>query len=335
MLLVVQPRPAMTCFWQEPIRVIATVIFAVSLFRPAAGDSLYGTVRVLGTGEAVPGVRVSLRGRLETAVSDSVGRYAIHALPGRLELRFERLGFEPLAVVVMLSAGGAARVDVDLAPTPIILPPVTFVPWDSAAALPVEEVTEIGRVRLTQALASGNPLVGESEVFAAVAAAPFISGREELSPSLHVRGGAGDQNVILVDGIPWHGPRPLGGIAGLLPNGAVAAVDVHTAAPPPRYGDALSSVIVVQPRAAESLSAEGSLDPSTVEQTIGGPLPISGATLLVSGRLTYQSVFNRPDGAAESENGFSNVFGRLSLPVEGGRLDLYYLDARHHLSFPI
>lgn len=311
---------------------IAAILLAVSAPAPAAGDSLYGTVRVLGTGEPVPGVRVSVRGRPETVVSDSAGLYVLRDIPGgRLEVRFERLGFGPLAVSVMLAADGTARVDVDLASVPVTLPAVTVLPLDSGAAEPASDMSEIGRLRLTQTFAARNPLVEASDVVGAIATAPFISGRDELTPSLHVRGGAGDQNLVLLDGIPWHGPRPLGGIVGLMPNGAVSAVDVHTAVPPARYGDALSSIIVVHSRAVDNLTLEGGLDGSMIEQTAGSPLP-GGATVLASVRWTYRSVFNRPEGG-ESENGFSDAMGRLSLPTGVGKLDLYYVDRRDRLAF--
>ncbi len=311
---------------------IAAILLAVSAPAPLA-DSLYGTVRVVGTGEPVPGVRISVRGRPETVVSDSAGLYVLRDIPdGRLEVRFERLGFEPLAVSVMLAADGTARVDVDLASVPVTLPPVTVLPLAAAAAEPAFALSEVGRLRLTQTFAARNPLVDASDVVGAVATAPFISGRDELTPSLHVRGGAGDQNLVLLDGIPWHGPRPLGGIVGLMPNGAVSAVDVHTAVPPARYGDALSSIIVVHPRAVDNLTLDGGLDGSMIEQTAGSPLP-GGATILASGRWTYRSVFTRPEGG-ESENGFSDAVGRLSLPAGPSKVDLYYVDRRDRLAFP-
>ncbi len=312
---------------------IAAILLIVSA-PPAAGDSLYGTVRAAGAGETVPGVLVSVRGRPETAVSDSTGLYVLRGIPGgRLEVRFERLGFEPLAVSVILAIDGAARVDVDLASVPVDLPPVTVLPPDSVAVEPPAEVGEIGRLHLTPTFAGRNPLIGASDVFGGVASAPFMSGRDELTPSLHVRGGAGDENLVFVDGIPWRGPRPLGGIAGLMPNGAVAAVDVHTAAPPARYGNALASMIVVHPHVADILTFEGSLDGSIAEQTVGSPLPLRGASILVSGRWTYRSVFNRPEGG-ESDNGFRDGVGRLSVPTGAGLLDFYYVDARDRLAFP-
>jgi hypothetical protein len=310
---------------------IVALLVALSA-SPGARDSLYGTIRAAGTSEPIAGVWVTVRGYAQTAVSDSAGFYVLRDLTGgRLEVRFERLGFQSLAIGVMLADSGAARVDVDLASDPVALPPVTVHQPESLPAVPAADKSEIGHLHLTPESASRNPLM--ADVFGAVGAAAFMSGRDELTPSLHVRGGAGDQNLIMLDGIPWRGPRPLGGIAGLIPNGAVADVDVHTAAPPASYGGALSSVIVVRPRAADHLLLEGSWDASLVEQTIGSPLPLGGASMLVSGRWTAQSVFNRPEGG-ESENGFHDAVGRLSVPTGAGLLDVFYLEGRDRLEFP-
>ena len=311
---------------------IAVVLLAVSA-PLAAGDSLYGIVRTAGSGDVIPGVQVSVRGYPEAVVSDPEGRYVLHDLPnGRLELRLERLGFEPLTVSVTLAADGVARVDVDLALAPVALPPVTVRPPDAPIPLRPADQNEIGAVHLTRDVVGHDPLIDAADVFGAVATAPFISGRDELNPSLHVRGGSGDQNLVFLDGIPWRGPRPLGGIAGLMPNGAVAAVDVHTAAPPARYGNALSSMIIVHPHVADRFASEGRLDGSMIEQTVGGPLPLRGGSILVSGRWTYRSVFNAPEGG-ESDNGFRDGVGRLSVPAGAGSLDLYYIDGRNQLVF--
>jgi len=310
------------------------VAFLVALSASlAARDSLYGTIRASGTAEPVAGVWVTVRGYTQTAISDSAGFYVLRDISGsRLEVRFERLGFKPLALGVTLAADGAARVDVDLASVPVNLSPVT-VRLPNSFAEPPADGNELGRLHVTPELAGRNPLSSASDVFEGVATAAFISGRDELTPSLHVRGGAGDQNLVLLDGIPWRGPRPLGGIAGLMPNGAVASVDVYTAAPPVSYGGALSSTIDVRPRAADHFLLDGSWDGSTVEQTMGGPLPLSAASILVSGRWTNRSVFNRPEGG-ESDNGFRDGVGRLAVPTGAGRLELYYLDGRNRLAFP-
>jgi len=312
---------------------IAALLLAMAAVPPAAGDSLYGFVRAGATGEPVPGVQVRVGGRTEIAVSDSAGRYRLGGLPaGRLEVRFTRLGFAPLAVSVLLAGGAPARIDVDLTPLPVTLPALSAAPLAALAGHPVADSIVVGR--LTVQPSDRNPLLVAGDAFEAVASAPFMNGREELAQTLQVRGGAGDQTLIRVAGLPWHGPRPLGGIAGPMPAGSVARIDVDAAVPPARYGDALSGTIVVYPVAADRFAATGVVDGSMVEQTVRGPLPFLGASLLVSGRWTYRSVFNRPDDGGESENGFTNGIGRLSLPAGRGRLDVYVLQAGNRLGFP-
>src|SRR6267378_7534132 len=209
-------------------------LLAVTTLIQAPADSLHGIVRVAGTGEGIPGVRVSVRGHAEVALTDSAGHYVLHHLPeNRLELLFERLGFQPLTVDVMAGTSGGG-VDVDLAPAAIALEPLAVVPMYVPAPPAPDDSAEIGRVHLTKAAARSDPLVGEADVLAGLAAGRFVSGREELATSLRVRGGSGDENLVLLDGLPWRGPRPPGGVVGMLPSTAVTAVDVHTTVPPER-----------------------------------------------------------------------------------------------------
>ena len=316
---------------------IAFTLLAATALIQAPSDSLHGTVRAAGAGDGIPGVQVSVRGHAEAVLTDSAGRYVLRNLRGeRLELRFERLGFQTLTVDVTVGDGGGAGVDVDLAPAAVSLAAVAVLPLDSPVHPQLSDSTEIGHIRLTQESARRNPLVGESDVLAGLTAASFISGREELATSLRVRGGSGDENLVLLDGLPWRGPRPPGGTGSMLPSSAVTAVDVHTAVPPARYGGALSSTIVLQPQMGSHRGAEGNLDPSAIEQAAGTPLggALRGATLFVSGRQTYRSVWSQADETGELANGFGDIFGHLSAPASHGKLDFYFLDSKHQLAFP-
>jgi hypothetical protein len=310
-------------------------LLAVTTLIQAPADSLHGIVRAAGTGEGIPGVRVTVRGQAEVALSDSAGHYVLHHhLPGnRLELLFERIGFQPLTVDVMAGTAGG-DVDVDLAPAAIALAPLAVVPMYVPASLAPDDSPEIGRFRLTRAATRRDPLVGDADVLGALAAASFVSGREELATSLRVRGGSGDENMVLLDGLPWRGPRPPGGVVGMLPSTAVTAVDVHTTVPPVRYGDALSSIIVLQPEIGGQRSAEGTVDPSAVEQAAGTPLGRRGATLFVTGRQSYRTLWGQADETGESANGFGDAFAHLSAPAPGGAIDFYYLGSKHQLAFP-
>jgi hypothetical protein len=309
-------------------------LLAATALVQAPADSLHGIVRAVGTGERIPGVRVGVRGDPESAFTDSAGHYVLLHVPGnRVELVFERLGFQPLSVEVTAGSGVRGGVDVDLAPAAVSLAPLAVIPFDVSAP-PSGDSAEIGRVRLTKAATRRDPLVGEADVLAGLAAGRFLSGREELATSLRVHGGSGDENLVLLDGLPWRGPRPPGGAEGMLPSTAITAVDVHTTAPPARYGDALSSIIVLQPEIGAHRSAEGYVDPTAVEQAVGTPLGRRGATLFMTGRQSYRTVWGQADETVESRNGFGDAFAHLSAPVPRGALDLYYIGSRHELAFP-
>jgi len=312
------------------------IVLALLALIQAPADSLHGMVRVAGTGEGIPGVRVSLRGHSDFAFTDATGLYVLRHLPeNRFELQFERLGFQPLTVDVMAGTRGGG-VDVDLAPAAVALPPLAVIPLSPPAPAAPEDSAEIGRVRLTKAATRSDPLVGDDDVWAGLAAGQFASGREELTTSLRVRGGSGDENLVLLDGLPWRGPRPPGGVVGMLPSTAVTAVDVHTMVPPVRYGDALSSIVVLQPESGWHRSAAGSVDPTAVEQAVGTPLGRrgGGATLFVSGRQSYRTLWSQADETVESANGFGDAFAHLSAPLPRGAIDLYYLGSKHELAFP-
>lgn len=319
---------------------IGFALLALIKLTQAPMDSLHGVVRAAGTGEGIPGVRVSLVGHVDVVFTNASGRYVVHhPLAERLELQFERLGYQPLVVDVTAVGGGGASVDVDLAPAAVPLAPVAVTP-SNAGGLdpPAGDSAEVGHVHLTEASARQNPLVGESDVLAGLTAAPFVSSRGDVATSLRVHGGSDHENLVLIDGLPWRGPRPPGGVSGMLPSTAIASVDVHTDVPPVRYGDALSSIIVLRPQIVQRQSAEGSVDLNAVEQAVGAPLgrqgALGGASLFVAGRISYRPVWGQADETGKDANWFGDVFAHLTGRAAGGAIDLYGVTSKHDFAFP-
>lgn len=93
----------------------------------AAQDTaaLRGTVRDRASSAPVAGAQVSLPALGRTALTDSVGRFAVEGLPGGThDLQVQRLGYSPLQMRVILSPGAAPEHTLLLAAAPTAVAPV-------------------------------------------------------------------------------------------------------------------------------------------------------------------------------------------------------------------
>src|SRR5438552_3226514 len=79
------------------------------------------------------------------------------------------------------------------------------------------------------------PVVVEPDVLRSVQMLPGIAARSDYSAAFNVRGGEGDQNLILIDGYPIFNPFHFGGVFSTFIDPAVGRVNMQTGALPARF----------------------------------------------------------------------------------------------------
>jgi hypothetical protein len=270
-----------------------------------------GTVSVgfrrLGSERFLAPAAVELTGQGGTATIDARGRILIRGLAiGLYYLQTAVAGFvEPDARAFSVTADGAVEVVIDLTPLPDArspdlpaLPPVrllvtiamnheeTTVVSESAGA------TEVGSLpaRLTGeafAVAAGtldNPL-------RAVQTLPGVGSAWAFDSRLAVRGGAPNENLFLVDGVENHSPYRVFGLASGLVPGTLASIEMRTGAFDARYGDRLSSVVLVnnrEGRRSSRVGGSGGVGLLGADLLLEGALPtVSAGSYLVAARYSF------------------------------------------------
>ncbi|HCA80786.1 MAG TPA: TonB-dependent receptor, partial [Bacteroidetes bacterium] len=117
------------------------------------------------------------------------------------------------------------------------------------------------------------PVAAQQDLLQSLKILPGIVSTSDVSSRFYVRGGAGDQNLFLFDGIRIYYPfHALGIFSSFNPN-VVDNVNVYTGAFPPGLGGRLSSVIDVHTRdgRADKLSGQANINLLSAEASIEGP----------------------------------------------------------------
>jgi hypothetical protein len=184
------------------------------------------------------------------------------------------------------------------------------------------------------------PGLAEPDVLRSLQTLPSVAAMSDFSSALYVRGGAADQSMINLDGIPLFNPYHVGGIFSAIPVDAVSTVDLWPGAMPARAGDRLSGTVNVHTRdgARNGTRASGGIGLISSHVTVDGPLG-SGSWLL-SGRRTYLDAMTRAAYALNVIDvtipySFTDVYSKATLPVgQLGAISLSgYLD-REGIRFP-
>jgi hypothetical protein len=299
---------------------------------------LRGIVRAGDTGNPLPGAIVEIVGSNSRTWSDSTGSYRL-ALgpPGTHHLRVSRVGYVARALDIV-SDSTPLRVDIALVPQPLVLALITVV--DTAPRISTRDKGPPARFELGERALGGeqlraSPALIEADALRALTMAAHATALPDAATSLHVRGGAADENRVLLDGVPIYNPYHAAGTLTAVNPDVISAVTLHAGVPSAQYGDALSSVIALSTDAPDSSHSRvrGGIGPSGVRQAVDVPLTWPKASLLVAGRHSVGDLYTAVQGPGTSAARYSDFFARATARLGSGTLKLFSLRADDRLVF--
>jgi len=119
---------------------------------------------------------------------------------------------------------------------------------------------------------------------------PGVAPTDEFGSRLSVRGGAPDQNLTMMDGVEVHDPFRLFGLTSAFNPETIQRFELATGGFSVKYGDRLSSLLVVENRDGRSggMNGSASLSVTDTNTVFEGGLPGGQkGSWLVTGRRTY------------------------------------------------
>ncbi|HEX2533008.1 MAG TPA: TonB-dependent receptor [Chitinophagaceae bacterium] len=138
-------------------------------------------------------------------------------------------------------------------------------------------------------------LFGEKDVLKTIQLLPGIKSSGEGNSGFSVRGGATDQNLILLDEAPVYNASHLLGFFSTFNSDALKDASIIKGNSPSQYGGRLSSVLDVKMKDGnnQDFDVAGGLGLISSRLSVEGPIQKSRSSFMVSGRRTYADVFLR------------------------------------------
>jgi len=268
------------------------VITLAMLLIGLAGGVVHGTVRADSTMEPIAYALIEVERLGRRVVADERGYYVLADLPpGTWTVRFTAIGYRAREVDVEIGEGQKVRLDIALQWTPVQLAGLKVSAVGQSAASVVTAGPPAARVDGPSL--SIVPGLAEADVFRALETLPSVAAMSDFSSAFYVRGGAPDQNLILLDGAPLFNPFHLGGVFAAIDPSAIATVDVLPGAFPASAGDRMSSVISLNTRdgGRDRIRGNGAIGLISSRASVDGPLPGGKGSYLLSLRRTYVDLF--------------------------------------------
>jgi hypothetical protein len=270
------------------------------------------------------GTRIELAGTGRSAETGADGSFAFVDVTGEVvRLRAARLGYATLDTTLVL-AGGPAHVILHLRALPFDLAPLTTRAErlsggaERERAMFDREVTP-GLVGISGQELQDLPAVGEPDVLRSLQVLPGVVFLNDLSARLHVRGGAPDQNLFLLDGARVFAPYHMFGMVGAFNTDAVARVEMYRGALPARYGGALSSVIDLRHEdgASAGRQYDGGISVLGARVMVRDLLPAARGSWMLAARRTHLDLIAGDLLGKDFPYGFYDVNARVTLRPQG------------------
>jgi outer membrane receptor for ferrienterochelin and colicin len=250
--------------------------------------TISGYVKDNSNGEMLIGANVFIKDSYTGTVTNSYGFYSLSLKPGNYSVVYQYLGYDSKEIAVDLNRN--MSVDVGLETTSDSIEAVIV-----TAERDNENIVSarMSSIKITSKVISQIPVIlGETDVIKTLTLLPGVKATGEVSSSLSIRGGARDQNMLILDEATVYNASHLGGFFSVFNNDAIKNVELYKGNIPSRYGGRLSSLIDVRMKDGNNkrFSANGGIGLLSSRLTIESPVVKDKGSLIISGRRTYYDV---------------------------------------------
>ena len=304
---------------------LLTLLLA-GLALQAVAQSRYtinGTIRARGSGENLIRASVSVVGTNIGVTSNEYGFFSLTLPEGAYTLLVSTVGMQEQTIPVDLHKN--LKLDLAMEPGAAELKAVVVQAGNRDRKL---TGTQMGADRLTMSNIRDLPeFLGEKDVLKSIQLLPGVASAGDGNAGFYVRGGAPDQNLILLDGTTVYNPTHLLGFFSTFNSEAIRDVTLYKGAMPPAYGGRLSSVADIRMNEGNNQGFHGDAGVGllTVNGELEGPIEKGASSFLVAARATrINSFLSASNDTTINRNriGFYDLNAKLNFNL-GGKDHLY------------
>lgn len=273
---------------QEREKVLASTIVYIGVAKTSNEKTatITGTIRDKTTGEPVTGASILIKDPVTGTTTNQSGYFSLTLPKGRHELHFQSIGMKRTVRLVQLLSDG--KLDVDLEDD---ITPLKEVVVESDRDLMIRSV-QMGMTKLDMKTMKQIPLaLGETDILKVMLTLPGVQSVGEGTVGINVRGGATNQNLILLNDALVYNPSHLFGFFSTFNPDVLKNVELYKSGINAEFGGRLSSVLDVHTREGNSkkFSGSGGISPITGRFSIEGPIIKDKTTFILGARSTYSS----------------------------------------------
>ena len=270
------------------------IIFSLLLCFSLYGNSqerftLSGTIVEEQGRETLIGANIIIEDLNTGTISNEYGFYSITLNKGIYEVTISNIGYSSLKQTISLDQ----NVSMDFTLTEEIESLDEVIIESNFEALniksPQMSVNSLSATSIKQI-----PVVfGEADVIKAITLLPGVSSGGEGAAGFNVRGGAADQNLILLDEATIFNSSHLFGLFSVFNPDAIKSLKLYKGGIPAKYGGRVASVLDIYQKEGNKneFKANGGIGLVASRLLLEGPISKGKGSFLLGGRATYAHLF--------------------------------------------
>ena len=264
-------------------------LFSVHVFAQE-NFTINGIVKNSKNGETVFGASVFLKNTTVGAITNEYGFYSITAPKGNYTLVISYIGYANLSKEINLNSN--QKLDLEIAESSTELDEVIVTAEESERISLRSPQMSVSKVKV-ETIKKMPVVLGEVDIIKSIQLLPGVTNNGEGSSGFNVRGGASDQNLVLLDEAIIYNTSHLFGFFSVFNADAIKDIKLYKGGIPARFGGRVSSVLDVRQKDGNSknFNLTGGIGVISSRLAAEGPLFKEKGSFLVAGRSSYAHLF--------------------------------------------
>ncbi len=266
-------------------------------FTPLSISSLFsqnftisGTLKDAANGEDLIGASVVLKDKPSVGViTNTYGFYSLTLPKGTYTIRVQYIGYTSIDEQITLDKD--LKLNKELSAESSVLQEVVI---KSEKENKNVSRNEMSVTKLDPKSIENVPVIfGEKDIIKTLQLTPGVKSAGDGNAGFYVRGGAADQNLILLDEAPVYNASHLLGFFSVFNSDALKDVTLYKGSMPAEYGGRGSSVLDIKMKDGNNkkFNASGGIGVISSRLTIEAPLQKDEGSFIISARRTYADLF--------------------------------------------
>ena len=275
----------------QRIRLFLLILLICSLANLSAQQkfTISGTISEAASNETLIGVSLVVPELRTGVTTNEYGFYSLTLPKGNYEIQISYLGFKDIRQTISLDKD--LKINFQLEEQAEVLEEVTLT--EDVEKLNIRKPQMSVNALAAQTIKQIPVVLGEADVVKSILLLPGVTNAGESSSGFNVRGGAADQNLILLDEATIFNSSHLFGFFSVFNPDAIKDVKLFKGGIPSRYGGRVSSVLEIFQKEGNSkeFQVNGGIGAVASRLLAQGPIVKNRAAFLVGGRASYAHLF--------------------------------------------